>query len=62
MEESGPDRYTRILPTADRHESSEFGRFFAAHPDIEKHLGLKADATSGDMLRVIQRFSGLVAA
>ena len=47
------------ISPADRNELRELGQFFAARPDIEKHLVLRADATSADMLNVIARFSSL---
>jgi flagellar biosynthesis protein FlhF len=47
------------ISPADRNELREFGQFFTARPDIEKHLVLRADATSADMLNVISRFSSL---
>jgi flagellar biosynthesis protein FlhF len=45
------------LSPADRHETSELKGFFAARPEIEKHLVLRADASSADMLHMIGRFS-----
>jgi flagellar biosynthesis protein FlhF len=45
---------------ADRTELSEFTTFFAARPEIEKHLVLRADTRAADMLRVVARFAGLL--
>lgn len=50
------------LSPAEANELSEFSRFFSAHPEIERHLTLRADATSADMLLVISRFSSLAPA
>ena len=47
------------ISPADINELSELGRFFAARPDIEKHLVLRADATTADMLHMVSRFSSL---
>jgi flagellar biosynthesis GTPase FlhF len=47
------------ISPADRDELSELADFFAARPEIEKHLVLRADASSADMLHVVSRFSGL---
>ena len=47
------------LSTAEVLEMGSFSRFFARHPDIEKHLVLRADAGSADTLNVISRFSCL---
>ncbi len=47
------------MAPAEASELGDLGRFFAARPEIEKHLVLRADATSADMLGVISRFSGL---
>jgi flagellar biosynthesis protein FlhF len=47
------------ISVADRIEYREFAEFFAARPEIEKHLVLRAEATSADMLGMIARFSGL---
>ncbi|MDP9054979.1 MAG: hypothetical protein M3N93_11880 [Acidobacteriota bacterium] len=44
---------------ADRHEMAEFKTFFAAKPEIEKHLVLRADTNPADISSVIARFSGL---
>ena len=44
------------ISPADRHESGELAQFFASRPNVEKHLVLRADATSADMLHVIYRF------
>jgi flagellar biosynthesis GTPase FlhF len=50
---------TRGISPADRNEFSELKDFFAARPEIEKHLVLRADASSADMLHMMSRFSGL---
>lgn len=47
------------ISPAEKNELSEFNRFFGAHPEIERHLTLRASATSADMLLVIARFSSL---
>jgi len=47
------------ISPADRNELREFGQFFTARPEIEKHLVLRADATSADMLCVVSRFSSM---
>jgi len=47
------------ISPADRDELSELTDFFAARPEIEKHLVLRADASSADMLHMVSRFSGL---
>ena len=47
------------LSPADRTEYLELAEFFAARPEIEKHLVLRAEATSADMLGMVARFSGL---
>ncbi len=44
---------------ADRNELEELTGFFANHAEIEKHLVLRADAGSADMLQMISRFSAL---
>ena len=44
--------------TAERGEMKEFGQFFSGRPEIEKHLVLRADARSADMLHTISRFAG----
>ncbi len=48
------------ISPADRSELSEFTSFFAGRTDIEKHLVLRADASSADMLHMLSRFSGLM--
>jgi len=48
------------ISPADRCELGELKEFFAARPEIEKHLVLRADASSADMLHMISRFSGLM--
>jgi flagellar biosynthesis protein FlhF len=47
------------ISPADRSEYAELAEFFAAYPEIEKHLVLRAEATSADMLSMVARFSGL---
>ncbi len=47
------------ISPAEGGELDELARFFAARPEIEKHLVLRAGATSADMLDVISRFSVL---
>jgi flagellar biosynthesis protein FlhF len=47
------------ISPADRSELSELKEFFAGRPEIEKHLVLRADASSADMLHMMSRFSGL---
>jgi flagellar biosynthesis protein FlhF len=47
------------ISPAEGDELSELSRFFLARPEIEKHLVLRAEATSADMLCVISRFSCL---
>ena len=50
---------TRGISPADRAEYLELAEFFTARPGIEKHLVLRAEATSADMLGMVARFSGL---
>jgi flagellar biosynthesis GTPase FlhF len=47
------------LSASDRDEMNDLTRFFSGRPEIEKHLVLRADARSADMLHVISRFAGL---
>lgn len=47
------------ISPSDRMEMADFGRFFSGHPEIERHLVLRADARSADMTCVISRFSAL---
>jgi len=47
------------ISPADRHELGQLKEFFAARPEIEKHLVLRADASSADTLHMISRFSCL---
>lgn len=47
------------MSPADRTGYLELTEFFAARPEIEKHLVLRAEATSADMLSMVARFSGL---
>jgi flagellar biosynthesis protein FlhF len=48
------------ISPADRDELGELKDFFAARPEIEKHLVLRADATSADILHMVSHFSGLL--
>jgi flagellar biosynthesis protein FlhF len=47
------------ISPADRNELDEFTSFFAARPEVEKHLVLRADASSADMVHMMSRFAGL---
>jgi len=47
-----------ISPT-ESSEITEFAKFFTRCPEIEKHLVLRADARSADMIGVISRFSAM---
>jgi len=47
------------LSPADRNEMAEFRSFFAARPEIEKHLVLRADTNLADIASMISRFEGL---
>jgi flagellar biosynthesis protein FlhF len=47
------------ISPADRIELAELKSFFDARAEIEKHLVLRADASSADMLHMISRFSVL---
>jgi flagellar biosynthesis protein FlhF len=47
------------LAPAEQSEMDEFRDFFAARPEIEKHLVLRAEARSADLFQVLLRFSGL---
>ncbi len=47
------------LSLADTAAIAEFARFFARRPEIAKHLVLRADARSADMLHAVSRFSSL---
>ncbi|MEP6715344.1 MAG: hypothetical protein ABJC09_07200 [Terriglobia bacterium] len=47
------------LSPADRAETSEWARFLARRPEIDKHLVLRADARTADMLQTVERFSPL---
>ena len=47
------------ISPADRSEFSELKDFFTARPEIEKHLVLRADASSADMVHMMSRFSVL---
>jgi flagellar biosynthesis protein FlhF len=48
------------ISPGDRGELGELRAFFTARPEIEKHLVLRADASSADMLHMMSRFSGLM--
>jgi len=48
------------ISPANRSEFAELKEFFAGWPEIEKHLVLRADASSADMLHMMSRFSGLM--
>jgi flagellar biosynthesis protein FlhF len=45
------------LSPADGTEQAELSAFFSGRPEIEKHLVLRADASSADMLHMLARFS-----
>jgi flagellar biosynthesis protein FlhF len=47
------------LSPADRNEMAEFRSLFAARPEIEKHLVLRADTNLADIASVITRFADL---
>jgi flagellar biosynthesis GTPase FlhF len=47
------------ISLADRNELGELKSFFAARSEIEKHLVLRSDASSADMVYMMSRFSGL---
>lgn len=47
------------ISPADRTELVELAEFFAGRPEIEKHLVLRAEATSADMRSMVARFSSL---
>jgi flagellar biosynthesis protein FlhF len=47
------------ISPADEGELDELRRFFSSRPEIEKHLVLRADGTSADMLHMIARFACL---
>jgi flagellar biosynthesis protein FlhF len=47
------------ISPGDQAEESELRSFFGSRPEIEKHLVLRADASSADMLRMVSRFSGM---
>jgi len=47
------------ISPADGSELAELREFFAARAEIEKHLVLRSDASSADMLHMVARFSGL---
>jgi flagellar biosynthesis protein FlhF len=62
--QNDPGNQLRLIDTpgispADQAEYTELAEFFAPRPEIEKHLVLRAEATSADMLGMIARFSGL---
>jgi flagellar biosynthesis GTPase FlhF len=50
---------TSGISPADRAQHFELAEFFVGRPEIEKHLVLRAEATSADMLGMVARFSGL---
>ncbi len=45
------------ISPADQSDLEDLRRFFAARPEIEKHLVLRADTGSADLLHTIKRFS-----
>jgi flagellar biosynthesis protein FlhF len=47
------------LSWADRDEFEELRRFLASHPEIEKHLVLRADAGAGETAHMLSRFAPL---
>jgi flagellar biosynthesis GTPase FlhF len=47
------------ISPADRDELGELQDFFAGRPEIGRHLVLRADASSADMLHMVSRFAGL---
>jgi flagellar biosynthesis protein FlhF len=47
------------LSLGDMEGISELARFFSRRPEIEKHLVLRSDARSADMLHVVSRLSSL---
>ncbi len=47
------------ISPADQSEFGELKDFFVARPEIERHLVLRADASSADMLHMMSRFAGL---
>lgn len=47
------------ISPADRNELRELKDFFAARPELEKHLVLRADASSANMLHMLSHFSDL---
>jgi flagellar biosynthesis protein FlhF len=47
------------LSLGDMEGISELARFFARRPEIEKHLVLRSNARSADMLHVVSRLSSL---
>lgn len=47
------------ISPADRNEMTELKNLFSTHPEIERHLVLRADAGAADMLHTISRFSAL---
>jgi flagellar biosynthesis GTPase FlhF len=47
------------ISPADRNELGELKHFFATRSEIEKHLVLRADSSSADMLHMVTRFSDL---
>jgi flagellar biosynthesis protein FlhF len=47
------------ISPSDSGEIGDFARFFQRHPEIEKHLVLRAEARSADLCHVIARFSSI---
>jgi len=47
------------ISPSENSEIAEFAKFFGRWPEIEKHLVLRADARSADMMGVISRFSSM---
>jgi flagellar biosynthesis protein FlhF len=47
------------LAAGDAKELAEFGRFLGGRAEMEKHLVLRADTRSADMLHMVSRFAGL---
>jgi flagellar biosynthesis protein FlhF len=58
----GPAKRLTLIDTPgfgprDREEAAELARCFTAHPEIQVHLTLRADAKSADLQRAVQTFS-----
>ncbi len=47
------------LAPADRSELADFQSFFAGRSNIDKHLVLRADANSADLMNMVSRFAAL---